>query len=90
MEFFLREKTQKLVEKLPKDDTERNNWLVEHGTGNEADRLRVMNILKDTSTSPDTKADLIIRLLGAPQAVYNNCNPAPIGPGPKQRPHEWK
>jgi len=73
---------QELIEQLPIDNPKRNAWLVKHGIGVEVERLRVVEVLKDTSTTPAEKADRIVELFRPSVDKY----PQPYYQPPQQAP----
>lgn len=76
MNYQQKREAELLIQDLPTDHSGRNSWLAEHGTSVEADRLRVIKILKDTSTTPEEKADKILKR----NEPVNSCSPVPQMP----------
>jgi len=79
---------QDLIKQLPKDHDGRNSWLLNNGTCDESKKLKVLQILEDTGTTPKEKVDYIYHLFNEPPVAPQSPK-APQYPqqqGPQQGP----
>jgi hypothetical protein len=76
-----------LIKQLPKEHEGRGIWLLNHGTCDESNKLRILNILRRTDTTPEQKVEEIHNIFKP--TVTDTCEQKRPSMPPQQNPPRW-